>query len=323
MNIIALDPGYGNTKICVNGQVTFTQSAISRPQSIGLAGIGMKTAAQVRTIKIDGYEFAIGPGAWHWGRLRSSRDYSAIASPERRALAFGTLAEIIPPGEHTIDLMVVGLPVPLLQDQTQAEAVLGGLKAYKGEHRFSIDKADYVLNIQKLKALPQPVGAYANWLLDDELRQRKGGRQAEVGVLDLGMNTLDLYAIRDGQIEPRFVGGDTVGVRRLLELLTSNGHDPEEIDAALRNGRLKPNQGQLESWLGEVLSAVERVWPSLRRFSAVIPTGGGAVVLGDLFRAALLSKGAIVSWPNDPITANVLGLWKWGAHGVANSASKR
>jgi len=323
MNILALDPGYGNTKICVNGKVAYTQSAISRPQSIGLAGIGMKTATQVRTIKVDGYEFAIGPGAWHWGSLRSSRDYSAIASPERRALAFGTLAEVLPPGEHAFDLMVVGLPVPLLQDQTQAEAVLSRLKFYKGNHEFSVDKAHYSLDIQKLKVLAQPVGAYANWLLDGDLRQRKGGRQAEVGVLDLGMNTLDLYALRDGQVEPRFVGGDKVGVRRLLELLTSNGHDPEELDADLRNGRLKPNQGQMESWLGEVLAAVERVWPSLRRFSAVIPTGGGAVVLGDLFRAALLSKGASVGWPEDPITANVLGLWKWGAYGVANSASKR
>jgi len=323
MNILALDPGYGNTKICVNGQVAYTQSAIARPQSIGLAGIGMKTVTQVRTIKVDGYEFAIGPGAWHWGSLCSSRDYSAIASPERRALAFGTLAEALPPGDHAFDLMVVGLPVPLLQDQTQAEAVLGGLKAYKGEHRFSIDKASYALKIQKIKILAQPVGAYANWLLDDELRQRKGGRQAEVGVLDLGMNTLDLYALRDGQVEPRFVGGDKVGVRRLLELLTSNGHDPEELDADLRNGRLKPNQGQLESWLGEVLATVERVWPSLRRFSAVIPTGGGAMVLGDLFRSALLSKGASVAWPENPITANVLGLWKWGAYGIANNAPKR
>ena len=322
MNILALDPGYGNTKVCMNGQVAYTQSAISRPQSIGLAGIGMKTAIQVRTIEFDGHEFAVGPGAWHWGSMRSSRDYSAIASPERRGLAFGTLADILTPGQYSIDLMVIGLPVPLLQDQTQAEAVLSGLTAYKGQHNFLVDKAKYQLTIKKIQVLAQPVGAYANWLLDGELRERKGGRQSEVGVLDLGMNTLDLYAIRDGKMEPRFVGGDKVGVRRLLELITTNGHDPEELDADLRNRRLKPNPGQMESWMGEVLAAVERVWPNLRRFSAVIPTGGGALVLGDLLHAALLSKGAIVALPENPITANVQGLWKWGAHGN-RSTSKR
>lgn len=38
---------------------------------------------------MDGYEFAIGPGAWHWGSLLTSRDYSALASPERRYFSRG------------------------------------------------------------------------------------------------------------------------------------------------------------------------------------------------------------------------------------------
>jgi hypothetical protein len=29
---------------------------------------------------------------------------------------------------------------------------------------------------------------------------------------------------------------------------------------------------------------------------------------------ALIAKGAAVCWPEDPITANVKGLWKWGAY---------
>jgi len=60
---------------------------------------------------------------------------------------------------------------------------------------------------------------------------------------------------------------------------------------------------------------VERVWPQLRRFDAVIPTGGGAIVMGDLLSTALIAKGAAVYWPDDPIAANVRGLWKWGIHG--------
>jgi hypothetical protein len=211
--------------------------------------------------------------------------------------------------------MVIGLPVPLLKDETQSQAVLGGLKAYKGSHHFQMEKGSYTINIPRLKVLAQPVGAYADWLLDDQLFIRKGGRRSEVATLDLGMNTLDLYVIQDGKVEPRFFGGDKVGVRRLLELLTSNGHDPEELDAELRAGKLRPSKDQLESWLSEVLATIERTWPSLRRFDAVIPTGGGALVLGDLLNLALIAKGAAVSWPEDPITANVKGLWKWGAYG--------
>ena len=34
-NVIALDPGYGNTKVCVNGATASIQSAVARPQSTG------------------------------------------------------------------------------------------------------------------------------------------------------------------------------------------------------------------------------------------------------------------------------------------------
>ena len=150
-NVLALDPGYGNTKVCFNGQTASIQSAVARPQSVGLAAIGMKTASQVKLVQLDGYEFAIGPGTWHWGNLLTSRDYSALASPERRALAFGTAAGLLEPGRHDIDLMVVGLPVPLLQDTTQAEAVMGGLKTYKGTHQFSVRPQSVVYNKRRVQ----------------------------------------------------------------------------------------------------------------------------------------------------------------------------
>ncbi len=310
--IIALDPGYGNTKICVYGDTAILQSAVSHPHQVGLAAIGMKTAHLAQEVSFEQFLFAVGPEAWHWGEPHSSLDYTALAAPERRALFFATLANLLDPGEYVIDQLIVGLPVPLLQDETQAEAVFGGLKAYKGQHSFQIDSNPYDFTFKRLKVLAQPVGAYADWLLDKDLRYRRGGRKAEVAVLDLGMNTLDLYVVQGGQVAPRFVGGGKVGVRRLLELLTSNDHDVEELDAKLRQRRLRPSQPQLESWLGEVLGAFERTWPNLRRFDAVVPTGGGAVVLGDMLQRALIAKGAAVHWPEDPLTANVRGLWKWG-----------
>jgi len=61
--ILALDPGYGNTKVCIDGTTAVLQSAIARPQSVGMAAIGMQTASRVQSIFLDGYEFTIGPGA--------------------------------------------------------------------------------------------------------------------------------------------------------------------------------------------------------------------------------------------------------------------
>lgn len=312
--ILAVDPGFGDIKLQVNQRVIKITSAIARARSVGMAGIGMKSASQASTIQYGRETYVIGDGAWHHGDLLTNRDYSALSSPERKALVFGALAQALNAKEYVFDTMVIGLPVPLLMDEVQGQAIMGGLKSYKGTHEFSTEKGNYTITINRLKALAQPVGAYADWLLDEELRVRKNGRNAEAAVLDIGMNTLDLYVIQDGKVLPRFIGGDKVGVRRLLQLLSANGHEPEELDAMIRTGKLRPSRDQLESWLSEILASIERTWPNLRRFTTVIPAGGGSILLGDLLRMALISKGAAVAWPENPSTANVRGLWKWGAY---------
>lgn len=181
-----------------------------------------------------------------------------------------------------------------------------------------------VQTLQTAAALPNAVGlaaigmrsagsqAYVDWLYDAGMQLRPNGSKAEVAVMDIGMNTLDLYVVQGGQVLERHIGGAEVGVRRLLEILNANSRDLVEVDADLRNGRLRPAASQLDAWLTEILAAAKRSWPSLKRFNAVIPTGGGAMVLGDRLHTALAAKGAAIHWPNDPLTANVRGFWKYG-----------
>jgi hypothetical protein len=120
------------------------------------------------------------------------------------------------------------------------------------------------------------------------------------------------YVVRGGEVVESFIGGAEVGVRRLLAILNSDGRDITELDADLRAGQLKPNEDQVDSWLGDVLAAIKRTLPALKRFSAVIPTGGGAVVLGQKLQHALGTKGAAVHFPDDPVIANARGFWKYG-----------
>ncbi len=313
-DVIALDPGFGNTKVCLDGRTIIVQSAVTRPRSMGLAAVGMKSAQRVDKVTLEQQTFAIGAGAWNHGSLLGGMDYTGLGSLERRALFFGALSQLLEPEASITGTLMVGLPVPLLQDQTQAEAVFARMKTFKGQHKFQVNQHAYQIQIDRIKILAQPVGAYANWLLDENLRVRKNGNQSEVAVLDIGMNTLDLFVLQGGQVTPRFVGGGKVGVRRLLDMIRSDGFELQELDNALRRGELRASKEKLEVWMDEILASVEPIWPNLRRFSAIIPTGGGALLLGELLRLALISKGAAVHWPDDPITANVLGLWKWGSY---------
>jgi len=240
-------------------------------------------------------------------------DYTALSSPARKSLFYAGLAELFSPGKYEIDYLVIGLPVPLLQDELQAEMIFRSLRAYKGMHTFVVDGEPYRFLVRLGKRLAQPVGTWADWLLNDDLHIRKGGGQAEVAVLDIGMNTLDLYVIQGGEVFDRYLGGDKVGVRRLLEVMNGSGKDIEELDYSLRTGKLKPTDEELEIWLGKILSELDDRWPKMKRFTAVIPTGGGAAVLGEHLRQALVAKGAAVHWPENPIAANAIGLWKWGS----------
>jgi hypothetical protein len=304
------------------------QSAVARPRDVGLASIGLKAAGrQVPVISFGKERFAVGPFAWAKGDPLTSMDYSAITSPERTALFYGAVAAALPkvieharaqqgdpdseiPVEATL---VVGLPVPLLQDAAEAQSVLESLKGYKRVHAFAVNGDELKFTVTGLKVLAQPVGAYLDWLYDDQLAPRPGAGKAEAAVIDVGMNTLDLFVVQSGQVMERHVGGAEVGVRRLLDLLTTNGHDLVETDALLRTGALPVTDAQMETWLGEILAAIKRIWPKLSRFTAVIPTGGGAVVLGERLKWALTTKGAALHWPADPVTSNVRGLWKFGA----------
>jgi len=315
--IIALDPGFGNTKVCVNGKISILQSAVARPVSIGLAAAGMKTADSVRHVEFDSFEFVVGQGAWRWGQALGSMDYAGLVGPERLALMYAGFAEVAKPGDWGECYLVIGLPVPLMQDQAQMVPILDALKRLKREHVFTSEDKEWRFTITGIKALAQPVGAFMDWLYNKDLLVREGAMKSEVAVVDLGMNTLDLFVVERGQVRPGFLGGEKVGVRRLLNLLSNNGYELAELDSMLRDGRLKAREAEIEIWLGEVLGAIERTWPSLKRFNAVIPAGGGAAMLDSKLTGALAAKGAAIYWPDDPVAANVRGLWKYGVKHVA------
>jgi hypothetical protein len=307
--LVALDVGFGNAKGIANGKTVVIPSVVAIPAgALGLAGIGMRTARRARRITFDRGDFFVGPSAPSWGRVVENLDFSRLASPEAEALLYAVMSELVPSGA-TVRL-ILGLPVPLLRDEAVARPVLDSLRArLTRKHSLQVNGQDFSFTVAGLRAAAQPVGAWADWALDGEGRWAvPTAKGALVAVADIGFNTLDLYGIRGGRLEPRLVGGDKVGVRRLLDL-TAPGAPYHEAEALVRDGRI-PDEARA-TWLSEVLGTAERMWNGVR-LDLLLLVGGGAVILRgeqEAFRRAFRTEVVV---PEEPVAANARGLWKWG-----------
>lgn len=307
--LIATDIGFGNAKGVAKDRHVVIRSVVAVPAGeLGLAGIGMKTVRQATRVTFDRGDFFVGPHAGSWGHVVENMDFSRLASPEAEALFYAALAGLVADG--AVLRLVIGLPVPLLRDEAVARPLLDALRGRLARaHAVQINGQSFAFQVVAVRAAAQPMGAWADWALDATGRwAHPAGRTALAAVLDIGFNTLDLYAVRGGRLEPRFVGGAKVGVRRLLDLIAP-GVAYHEAQEQLAPGKL-PSEA-VAIWYSELLGAAERTWNGSRP-DLVMAVGGGAALLRD--RSDLLRRAfhAEVTIPDDPVIVNARGLWKWG-----------
>ena len=139
--------------------------------------------------------------------------------------------------------------------------------------------------------------------------ERRSAFRGEIGILGIGMNTLDLLVVRNGSPVQRFTTGGKVGVRRLLELMDHQStYTLAELDAQLRGGALDVSD-TLPVWQSEVMGFVERQWAdAFLRLGVVVGVGGGVKLLLELMLTRF--KGRLFV-PDDPIIATARGLFKY------------
>lgn len=316
MNVIGYDPGFGNTKISFNGKTAVLQTAVCHPKKIGHAAAGMRTAGDdVIRLKYRGQEYAVGTGAWYLGPLLTSMDFTSLVSNERMVAMFAALSTIATPEELAGDtLIVIGLPIPLMQNELHYEQIKGLLRQIKGEHTFSVGDVPYTVNIARIKDMSQPAGAYMNWYIGDDLKAKPGVKGIEVAVIDLGFNTIDTFVVVDGKVVTAHVGGDELGMRYLLESVDgmADDYDLMELDHQVRTGRLKIPEDKMGEWIGKYFDHLKRKLGSLKKYGSVNPVGGGTLVAGDRLRDEFLTRGANMSWSDNPVTECCRGLEKFG-----------
>ncbi len=317
MIYIGEDMGMGNNKLAGAAGEIQTVSQIASNGSGAVSGmLGLKSRKRPTHISSEYGSFYVGQGAHEHGRPVEDLSFERLTgSPEMRALLYGSLAEYQTAyGKFTEPLsLMVGLPLQMMTGADAKEyqqSVIGWLK---GIHTFEANEKAQSVEVAKVRVTSQPVGALFDYSLNQDGTIREGGVSAmldEVGIISVGFNTLELLVVKNQSAVERFTTGNTVGVRRLLDLCNRDGlYSLGEMDERLRAGQLKAEaKSALPIWEHEVNGEIEKCWAkSYKRFAKVIIVGGGALILKD----ALTNQFGAKAWiaPN-PVTSIARGLYK-------------
>lgn len=216
--------------------------------------------------------------------------------------------------------LYAALPISTLMGSTAADTSAAVRAFLTGPHAWTADERAYTVEITDTIIASQPVGAMFDHLLTmsgDMPQDKRSLFKGEIGIFNIGLNTADVLVIANGAPVERFTAGETLGVRRLLDLANRDQlYTLPELDDRLRAGVLDIATA-LPIWQREVLGLVERKWGDLfRRFGIVVVVGGGAHLMREAIIKRFSGK-AIV--PDDPVIATARGLYKYAAMKAAKS----
>lgn len=315
---LGFDMGMGALKLwCASGGFELVSQVASNGSAHLSDGIlGLKSRKRPMLIRGDFGSFYVGQGAHEHGRPVENLDFDRLTgAPEMRALLYGALAQyqaLYGPFDAPIGLMV-GLPLQMMTGDGAKDYQKGVKTWLKGTHTFEADGNTHVVEVEDVKQTSQPVGALFDYVLDHRgqmIAERGSALLDEVGVISVGFNTVELLVVKERGAVERFTKGNTLGVRRLLELVNREGlWSLGELDAKLRSNGLR---GELKSamlvWSREVNGEIEKVWGSShRRFAKVLIVGGGALLLQEALTAQFGHKAWVAP---EAVLAIARGLWK-------------
>jgi plasmid segregation protein ParM len=288
------------------------ESSVIVPSQIGLGTTetGMLSRGFLKSsrtnqpykVTVNERQYLAGPNVEMYATPLQRMDFARLGdSAEQQALTYAALGLALGPGEHPAAKIVVGFPVEVMRDEAKAKDVVKALMGWMiGTHRFQINDKDYGMTIDKVIVIAQPLGGFYSWAISKEgkFRVPRTDVQGRILVVDIGFNTLDLYALKNMELEPKYTTGDTAGVRRAAELLMQ--HIQREFDVRISRTEanalllsdhpifetagssinLTPVISQvLDAAATQITDICETTVGNGKQFSRVLFTGGGSELL--------------------------------------------
>lgn len=304
---IGLDIGYGQVKVYGRNFSAVFPSTIYPLRDEDYMG----ERKNIIEVVIEGRreKFLVGAG----GKSVDLRRPDFHTSLYARILVLRALREVPAPKAEGV-IVATGLPANYSSPERRKELERFLLSIRNG------------LRIEKVKVIPQGVGAVLDYLIttlpDGKLVVDKKRKEEKIVVVDVGYYTTDVVVYANENIEERLTV--ETGVSHFLSALRSelqrelripisslSLHETEKI---AREGKVKAG-GKVEDvkemvesvkrrWSVQISDALVSVLPSLSTADTILAVGGGAYHLDEA------SAGVHFTIPPKPELANARGFWK-------------
>jgi len=216
--------------------------------------------------------------------------------PAFKKLVDFALAELASMEDETkIDIrLVTGMP----SDDIQKSEFIQSFKTFlKGHHVVERNSIEYVINVNELKIIEQPLGTLLNVFLNDDLKVHKTFKNGLIVVIDFGSGTtiVDIYrkmkriggkTIPNGMIQFHETIADTLSSKKNIAATNTM------IEKGIRNKTYTAEFGQesisfksifdaeLQKKLQTIIQTYERVIGQEEHVNDFIITGGGSFIIG-------------------------------------------
>ncbi|HXV22094.1 MAG TPA: ParM/StbA family protein [Desulfuromonadales bacterium] len=333
MEILGIDIGFGFTKATNGRDFLVFKSVLGEATDIQFQEqvLASATGDDHLQVEVDGKSWFVGELAERQSNVRFfTLDQSQFIAQFAKNLALTAAARLV--GGFIPINLVTGLPIGYYRQHKDELA-----RILQGEHKVALldaagKRQEKVININKIRVIPQPFGSMFNLMLNDlgDLGDKRLVKE-KVGIIDVGFRTSD-YTISDKmRYSERGSRTTDSGIARAFNVIATKLREKSGVSVELyrlydavdrgsikirgKEYDLKVLTEQVFSQLaGAVANEVERLWADDWDMDAMVITGGGGAVLARYLTPLLNGHVLPVDPSKDARLCNVQGYWKFGKH---------
>lgn len=333
MEILGIDIGFGFTKATNGKDSLIFKSVFGEATEVQFRELILADGGQDEHLQlaVDGKEYFLGELAERQSNVRFfTLDQGQFVAKFVKILALAAAVKLV--GGHIPINLVTGLPIGYYQKyKKEVTSIL------LGEHQVTLTDAsgqtkEKVVNVNKVRVIPQPFGSMFNLMLNDlgELGDKRLVKE-KIGIIDVGFRTSD-YTISDKmRYSERGSRTTDSGIARAFNVIATKLREESGVNVelyrlydAVDRGMIKIRgkeydlKGLTEEVFSQlaatVASEVDRLWADDWDIDTMVITGGGGAVLAGYLQPLLKGHVLPIDASRDARLNNVLGYRKFGKH---------